>query len=322
MDEVVDRQPTPMLPTFTPPPRSSSTPTTQPATQPDGAGMKASYDALEAESQLVRQSFVKKNQDGKATGGTYERHYKNYNGWFDDREARKAQQNPSYTPIPSLLVLPRLGFRRLAGSEPIDLSENFKICDFRDPNKASCIGNLQFEVTGFIHSEMTRPQKKKRADGTPSTSTCGQEHAKQVISALEHFRFNSQHLYRDVPEAQVSLRSDSRIKTLEAAFAHNEPERVKKAHALKASGTRADTYTDTQLSTLATSGLDSKGPTAIWRAMRDRAMLLTSSSLAFRGDSSRSLLWSDMFSYDVPMHAKGRGTKLRVSCTPLATHDL
>ncbi|KAJ7603023.1 hypothetical protein DFH06DRAFT_1394901 [Mycena polygramma] len=275
MDEVVDRQPTPMLPTFTPPPQSSSTPTAQPATQPDGAGLKASYDALEAESQLVRQSFVKKNQDGKATGGTYERHYKNYNGWFDDREARKAQQTPSYTPIPSL---------------PITVAK----------------------VTGFIHSEMTRPQKKKRADGTPSTSTCGQEHAKQVISALEHFRFNSQHLYRDIPEAQ----------TLEAAFAHNEPERVKKAHALKASGTRADTYTDTQLSTLATSGLDSKGPTAIWRAMRDRAMLLTSSSLAFRGDSSRSLLWSDMFSYDIPMHAKGRGTKLRVSFVPLATHNL
>ncbi|KAJ7672470.1 hypothetical protein DFH06DRAFT_1124362 [Mycena polygramma] len=227
MDEVVDRQPTPMMPTFTPPPQSSSTPTAQRATQPDGAGLKASYDALEAESQVVRQTFVKKNQDGKATGGTYERHYKNYNGWFDDREARKAQQNPSYTPIPSL---------------PITVAK----------------------VTGFVHSEMTRPKKTKLPDGTPSTSTCGQEHAKQVISALEHFRFNSQHLYRDIPEAQVNLRSDSRIKTLEAAFAHNEPERVKKAHSLKAAGTRADTYTDTQLSTLATSGiLETKGPTAI-----------------------------------------------------------
>jgi hypothetical protein len=175
-------------------------------------------------------------------------------------------------------------------------------------------------------------QKRKLADGTQSTSTCGHEHAKQVVSALEHYRFNSQHLYRDIPEALVNLRTDSRIKTLEAAFAHNEPERIKKAHTLKAAGTRAgkylrlffpynihadrkpDTYTDTQLSKLATSGiLDSKGPTTIWRAMRDRAMLLTSSSVAFRGDSSRSLLWSDMYYYDVPMHAKGQGVKLRVS---------
>lgn len=51
----------------------------------------------------------------------------------------------------------------------------------------------------------------------------------------------------------------------------------------------------------------------VWRAMRDRAMLLTSSSVAFRGDSSRSLLWSDMYCYDVPMNAKGRGEKVRAS---------
>lgn len=58
---------------------------------------------------------------------------------------------------------------------------------------------------------------------------------------------------------------------------------------------------------------DASGPSKIWIASRDRAMLLTSSTTAFRGDSSRSLLWSDMYRYEVPMHAKGRGEKVSVS---------
>ncbi|KAJ7025973.1 hypothetical protein C8F04DRAFT_1191008 [Mycena alexandri] len=263
MDEVIDRQP--------------STPTAQPnnsGSSSDDIALKKSLDALEAQTQLLRQNLLAQNQERKATGETYARHYNAYNTWFNAEQARLAIEDSTYTAIPSL---------------PITVAK----------------------VTLFLNYEMTRPQKRKRADGSESTSTCGHEHAKQVVSALEQYRSNYAHEYRHIPEAQVTLRSDSRIRSMEASFKANEPERIKKAHALKAVGTRADTYTDTQLSSLATSGLESKGPTVIWRTMRDRAMLLTSSSTAFRGDSSRSLLWSDMYCYDVPMNAKGRGEKVR-----------
>ncbi|KAJ7826413.1 hypothetical protein B0H13DRAFT_1918195 [Mycena leptocephala] len=199
MDEVVDRQPMPLAPSS----NHSSLPSTSSFTDL-GGNQKASYDALEAESQLLRQNFVVQNQEGKTTGGTYERHYKNYIAWFNDRETRLVQQDPSYQPIPAL---------------PITVAK----------------------VTLFLNHEMMRPQKRKLADGTQSTSTCRHEHAKQVVSALEHYRFDAQHLYRNIPDAQVNLRTDSRIKALESAFAHNEPERIKKAHALKAAGTRAGT---------------------------------------------------------------------------------
>jgi hypothetical protein len=46
--------------------------------------------------------------------------------------------------------------------------------------------------------------------------------------------------------------------------------------------------------------------------VRDRAMLLTSTSVAFRGDSSRSLLWSDQFLFEVPILAKGLDAKIPV----------
>ncbi|KAK7024129.1 hypothetical protein R3P38DRAFT_3270510 [Favolaschia claudopus] len=272
MEEVVDRVPTSALPPACDPDPHTLCPPDAPIDP--GLGYRSSYDDLEAESQVLRQSFVQQNQEGKSTGDTYKRHYSNYILWFDGRETLRAQKDRSYQRIPAL---------------PITVAK----------------------VVLFLDYEMKRPQKRKLADNTQSTSTCGVEHAKQVVSALEHYRFDSQHLYRHIPESQVSLRTDNRIKTLEEAFAHNEPERTKKAHSLKATGTRADTYTDVQLSQLASSGLDTKGPMAIWRAMRDRAMVLTSSSTAFRGDNSRTLLWSDMYCYDVPMHAKGHGTKLR-----------
>ncbi|KAJ7720569.1 hypothetical protein DFH07DRAFT_784342 [Mycena maculata] len=174
-------------------------------------------------------------KEGKRTGSTYDRHYKAYITWFNADQAMLAHADTSYEAIPTL---------------PITAAK----------------------VTCFLTHEMQRPKKRKLPDGTQLTSTCGHEHAKQVVSSLEYHRFNNQHLYRDNPNAQVILRSDSRIKTMEAAFAENEPERIKKAHALKAVGTRADMYDDSQLSKLATSGLDSKGLVTIWHSMRDRAI--------------------------------------------------
>ena len=42
-------------------------------------------------------------------------------------------------------------------------------------------------------------------------------------------------------------------------------------------------------------------------------MLLMSSALAFRGDNARNILWSDLFSADVPMDDIGLGVHVKVS---------
>ncbi|KAJ7034210.1 hypothetical protein C8F04DRAFT_1234451 [Mycena alexandri] len=278
MNEVIDRPPSPA--TAIPPLLNSHTNSADmpnnPAPYPssEASGLQKSLDALEAQTQSLRQALLAKNQERKATGATYGRHFKGYKTWFAADQARLAANEPGYVAIPPLPITPA-------------------------------------KVVLFLNYEMTRPQKRKLSDGSESTSTCGHEHAKQVVSALEQYRSNHAHEYRGIPEAQVNLRSDSRIRLLESSFKASEPERIKKAHALKAVGTRADTYDDSQLTNLATTGLKTRGPTAIWRAMRDRAMLLTSTSTAFRGDSSRSLLWSDMYCCDVPINAKGRGEKIR-----------
>ncbi|KAJ7614944.1 hypothetical protein FB45DRAFT_873810 [Roridomyces roridus] len=186
MDEVVQ---TNSSPPSSSPPLGHSTSTSQAPT----SSLQASYNDLESRSQAVRQDVVAKSQDNTQTGAIYLRHYKAYIDWFTKSEARRVEDDVSYTPIPPL---------------PITVAK----------------------VTLFLDYEMTRPK---------STSTCGHQHAKQVVSALEHHRFNNQHLYANNPSAQVNLRTDGRIKTLESAFQESEPERIQKSHAVKASGTRA-----------------------------------------------------------------------------------
>jgi len=62
----------------------------------------------------------------------------------------------------------------------------------------------------------------------------------QAISALEDWRKSHHHLHKDVTEAQVRLRDDIHIQTIESAAKHNEPMRVDSAQILKASGTSYD----------------------------------------------------------------------------------
>ncbi|KAJ7105914.1 hypothetical protein C8R44DRAFT_745571 [Mycena epipterygia] len=156
----------------------------------------------------------------------------------------------------------------------------------------------------FLEYKTTRPQKRKRKDGSESTGTLGVSGVKQAICALEHWRLNNEHKYPEVAAAQIGLRHDLRINAFETAAAHNEPVRFKMAHTLKAN----DTFTSDDLMRYAAWCLTSfTGSSNIYMGLLDRAMLLTSCSVAFRGDNTRSLLISDVFMTDVIMNSNCLG---------------
>jgi hypothetical protein len=73
-------------------------------------------------------------------------------------------------------------------------------------------------------------------------SNVGKSVIQQVISALEDWRVNNHHLYKHVPEAQIRLQDDNRIRTLESAAKHNKPKRADSAQTLKASGASYGEY--------------------------------------------------------------------------------
>jgi hypothetical protein len=75
-----------------------------------------------------------------------------------------------------------------------------------------------------------------------------------------------------------------------------------------------DTYTEDELIRGSTWFLQSSRGTKlrIHTGLRDRCMLLISSSSAFRGNNVRSLLLSDLAVHDVPMLDIGLGVKVMV----------
>jgi Centromere DNA-binding protein complex CBF3 subunit, domain 2 len=67
--------------------------------------------------------------------------------------------------------------------------------------------------------------------------------------------------------------------------------------------------------------MDFSGCRQTFVGIRDRAMLLMSSTFAFRGDSARNIQWSDLFSTNVPMDDISLGAQVVVSPFPLTTRQ-
>ncbi|SJL08292.1 uncharacterized protein ARMOST_11655 [Armillaria ostoyae] len=134
------------------------------------------------------------------------------------------------------------------------------------------------KVSLFLEHEASRLKRKARTGEEIQESSIGHSHISQVINSLECHRKDHQH----ESEYQIWSRAD-------------EPKHVQEAHALKATRVSSDTYDDEQL---------------LYAGLRDRAMILLSSSIAFRGDSACSLLWSDLELRRIPMINIGLDAKV------------
>lgn len=168
-------------------------------------------------------------------------------------------------------------------------------------------------------------------------TTLGSESVKQMISALEHQRRTHQHekIYRDCADSHIPLRNDERITTFEKASKVTESQLIADSERNKAMGTSngeyhgfssafslaslyffpIDTYTDEELIRAAMWFMRSTGNTKlqIHTGVRDRAMLLVSTTTAYRGDNTRRIMWSDLKTKDVLLMDIGPDAKETVS---------
>lgn len=121
-------------------------------------------------------------------------------------------------------------------------------------------------------------------------------------------------IYFNCPETRIPLRSRDWVKSFEKATEASEPKRIQESHLLKAKGTINDTYTTDELIRMSVWAIASVGQQKLQlhTGIRDRAMLLLSTTVAFRGNSSRLALLSDLFFRSMPMGNIGRNVKLQV----------
>lgn len=182
--------------------------------------MQHSVSSLEAASQAVRLRLATKEQSDKSTPATYQRHIDNYVTWWDGYQAAEISGDSTKTAIPAF---------------PITAAKATMFLDY-----TSTRVKVQFflPIILFVKSLIywNTHQRKHGSSETIPGSVVGVSVIKQTISALESHWFQHQHLYQHVPESQVGLRLDARIRRFESAAKHNEPKRIESAQVLKASG--------------------------------------------------------------------------------------
>ncbi|KAN0134511.1 hypothetical protein V8E53_007657 [Lactarius tabidus] len=226
--------------------------------------MRQSVSHLEAASQAVWLRIAHKEQSDKSTATSYARHVDAYATWWETYQAGVLDKDPGQIAIPAF---------------PITATK----------------------ATMFLEYTSTRPKRRHGSSEKIPGSVVGLSVIKQTISALEHHRFQHQHLHKDDPESQIGLRLDARICRFESAAKHDEPKRAESAQVLKASGSSSDTYTREELERCSLFCLtDCKGPKDIFVGLCDRAMLLLSTSTALRGGSCRAIELSDFFPSTIP----------------------
>ncbi|KAF5312044.1 hypothetical protein D9619_002517 [Psilocybe cf. subviscida] len=237
----------------------------------DSADAQLSLLAKETHAERLRQQDTDAMEKG--THAAYSRHLREYEDWWDKDQARRVQSGQQ-----SVALL----------SHPIAVTK----------------------VALFLQYETTRT--KVGSDGKPIPGTrLGPSSVKQCISALEYerSRLENRDDYLACPESQKPLRKDTRIKSFERRAEATEPERLIQMQVNKANGLVSDTYTEEELISASTYLLkttpegNTSTPLKISQSLRDRAMLLLSTSMAFRGDNTRNILLSDIYLRDIPLPA-------------------
>ncbi|KAJ6544716.1 hypothetical protein B0H10DRAFT_1932947, partial [Mycena sp. CBHHK59/15] len=119
--------------------------------------MQRSMRVLEARSHDVRLGISADEQAGKGTEPAYARHVRSYESWWALNQASRVEADPSWKEVPA---------------HPITVTK----------------------VTLFLEYETTREKKKRGSSETQAGTTVGKSQVLQVISALESYRINHQHL--------------------------------------------------------------------------------------------------------------------------------
>ncbi|KAF5370934.1 hypothetical protein D9615_009780 [Tricholomella constricta] len=149
----------------------------------DSTMLGSSLDAMGTETHQNRLSIREKMTSDTATGDLYAQHLKNYLEFMEEDQARRIQQNPLWTPVPA---------------HPITATK----------------------AAAFLQHETTCNKRTRDGKDIPGTQL-GPDHIKQCVNVLESYRYHhkrSDSHYKNVLEAQVTLRDGERITTYEKTY--------------------------------------------------------------------------------------------------------
>ncbi|PPR03148.1 hypothetical protein CVT24_012765 [Panaeolus cyanescens] len=248
------------------------------------ASLPTNHDAVQERAEEIMLKREAEYISNKDTKRAYSRHVKNYVTWWDNDQL-KHKDKSSRVP-----------------AHPITASK----------------------VVVFLNYEFDRKKKSSGGDELDNTKV-GVSSIKQAISGLDWYRrrHHRDPEYQACPEAQRSLREDPDVRRMEEMASAREPKRLEESQEEKAKGVLSKTFTEQELIRMSVDLLckvkfvskkrNKSKPVAkpnkhykasiktIHKALRNRAMLLFTTSMTLRGDDTRSILLSDIQIKDVPV---------------------
>ncbi|PPQ83383.1 hypothetical protein CVT24_006465, partial [Panaeolus cyanescens] len=242
----------------------------QSQSQPRALTAEEKLQVLEQENAQANIELRQKLVSNKETLKSYSRHISNYEKWFIQKEKDRHQSNPAWIP------------------------------DSPHPITAT-------KATQFLNYELNRLKVKRAFSGKELNDTSlGRSSIQQAINALEWHRKTHQRepQYMNDPASSIPLRMCGDIRDIELGSKSREPERQAKSQDMKIKGVTSRTFETKTLVEMANDYLSKpkgKSKVNIYCALRDRAMLLLSTSMAFRGNNTRKILLSDIQTEDIPM---------------------
>ncbi|PPQ81847.1 hypothetical protein CVT24_008666 [Panaeolus cyanescens] len=270
-------------------------------TTPSSSSLAAQEKQLNALTDRVHTEALQRDEEYRAdralhgTERSYPRHFKNYVAWWEeDQLSQKAEWDKQCKEEADA----QAEQRREAGiPEPSDLPplEPFPYTP-AEPITAT-------KACLFLHYELSREKRGPGGKTSLPNTTVGKSSIKQTINSLEYYRFKRSRLpeYLAVPESQTKLREDPRICTIERSSQTSEAKRQETSQEMKAKAT----FTTDELVLMSKDyllnpiGTSKRMSTVV--ALRNRTMLMFSTSMAFRGDNTRRVLLSDLNIEEVPM---------------------
>jgi hypothetical protein len=274
---------------------------------------------LEQETHEVRLRIGEKEMEGKGTAKSYPRQVCNYQTWFDAAQACTVEKDPTRVVIPAFpitaaktaMFLHHESTREKVGDSPRHADGAYIL----DHSTGGAAGPILLRVPRWASHTLPRSSMPWRSTGsTTSTST---------RRAMRHVCLCERTL------ASVRL-SPPQSTTNPVGWRNPRQSRQQEQHPVSPTlpardetplndsmRCTADSYTEEELRRCSLWALtDFSGAQSIFVGLRDRAMLLFSSTTAFRGENSRMLQWSDLFRMAVPLEqsAKVEVCRFRAPC--------
>jgi hypothetical protein len=170
-------------------------------------GMALPLAKLDSDSHAVRMKQAEIEQKDKQTTKAYLLAVNSYEKWWGMYQDGLRTSDPGYTVTPAF---------------PVTAAKVAIFLDYettRPKVRVIALSSYNFNA----HLRALTPQCKQGSAKTIPNSTVGKQAISQRINALENWRLNHHHLYKDNHEAQISLCFDNRIQWIESAAKHNEP---------------------------------------------------------------------------------------------------